>query len=83
MMQQMKRVVLKTLDSEMKMFLTFLYKLHAQLAYIYLRYLSVNTNLGGGGGVGWMWGCNFTCCWFSLNNSEMVKAVTLAFCRIQ
>ena len=25
----------------------------------------------------------FPPCWFSLNNSEMVKAVTLAFCRIQ
>ena len=26
---------------------------------------------------------NFTPCWFFLNNSEMVKAVTLAFCSIQ
>ena len=32
----------------------------------------------GGGGEG-----NFTPCWFFLNNSEMVKAVTLAFCSIQ
>ena len=32
-----------------------------------------------------MWGDNFTPppCWFSLNNSETVKAVTLAFCSIQ
>ena len=38
----------------------------------------INPNLGGGGG-------NFTptTCWFSLNNSEMVKATTLAFCSIQ
>ena len=28
-------------------------------------------------------GSNFTPCWFSFNNSETVKAVTLAFCRIQ
>ena len=32
--------------------------------------LIFNSNLGGS-------------CWFSLNNSETVKAVTLAFCRIQ
>ena len=44
----------------------------------------LNPNLGrwGGdrGGVG-----NFTSspCWYSLNNSETVKAVTLAFCSIQ
>ena len=37
--------------------------------------LYFNTNLGGGG--------NFTPCWFSLNNSETVTAVTLAFCSIQ
>ena len=38
----------------------------------------INPNLDGGGG-------NFTptTCWFSLNNSEMVKATTLAFCSIQ
>ena len=41
--------------------------------------LHVNPNLGGG---------NFThtdthpACWLSLNNSETVKAVTLAFCSI-
>ena len=32
-------------------------------------------NLGGGG--------NFTPCWFSLNNTKTVKAVTLAFCSFQ
>ena len=40
-----------------------------------------NSNLGGtGGGEG-----NFIplYCWFSLNNSEMVKAVTVTFCSIQ
>ena len=35
----------------------------------------INRNLAGGG--------NFTPCWFSLNNSEMVEAVTLAFCSNQ
>ena len=28
-------------------------------------------------------GGNFTQCWFSLYNSEVVKAITLAFCSIQ
>ena len=28
-------------------------------------------------------GDNFTPCWFSLNDSETVKTVTLAFCSIQ
>ena len=28
-------------------------------------------------------GVNFTHCWFSLYNSEVVKAITLAFCSIQ
>ena len=28
-------------------------------------------------------GGNFTPCWFSVNNSEKVKAVALAFCSIQ
>ena len=28
-------------------------------------------------------GCNLTPCWFYFNNSEMVNAVTLAFCIIQ
>ena len=27
-------------------------------------------------------GDNFTLCWFSLNNSEMVKAITPEFCSI-
>ena len=35
-----------------------------------------NPNLGGGRGV-------VLPCWFSLNNSETVKAVTLTFCSIQ
>ena len=34
------------------------------------------SNLGGG------WGVILPPCWFSLNNSETVKAVTLAFCSI-
>ena len=29
------------------------------------------------------WGGDFTPCWFSLNNSETVNAVTLALCSIQ
>ena len=36
----------------------------------------VNPNLGGGGVI-------LHPCWFSLNYSETVKAVTLAFCIIQ
>ena len=36
----------------------------------------LNSKLGGEGG-------NLTPCLFPLNNSETVKAVTLAFCRIQ
>ena len=36
-----------------------------------------NSNLGVGGG------SNFTPCWFSLNNSETVQALTFAFCSIQ
>ena len=32
----------------------------------------------------WVGGCNPPpSCWFSLNNSEMIKAVTLAYCSIQ
>ena len=44
-----------------------------------LCWISLNPNLGG-------WGKRvilLTPCWFSLDNSETVKAVTLAFCRIQ
>ena len=37
---------------------------------------NINPNLGGGGG-------HFTPCWFSLNKSETVKAVTLLFNSIQ
>ena len=29
-----------------------------------------------------IWVCKITPCWFSLNNSEKVKAATLAFCSI-
>ena len=39
-------------------------------------YFTFNPNLVAGAG-------NFTPCWFSLNNSETVKAVTLAFSSIQ
>ena len=39
-------------------------------------YILVDPNLGGVGGG------NFTPCWFALNNSETVKAVTLTFCSI-
>ena len=35
-----------------------------------------NPNLGGGGVI-------LPTCWFSLNNSETAKAVTLAFCSIE
>ena len=40
-----------------------------------------NPSLGEGKRGRW---CNFTNppCWFFLNNSEMVKALTLEFCRI-
>ena len=31
----------------------------------------------------WVWGVLLLPCWFSLNNSETVKDVTLAFCSIQ
>ena len=41
----------------------------------FLYYFCINPNLGGGGVI-------FTC-WFSLNNSETVKAAALAFCSIQ
>ena len=34
-------------------------------------------------GVGWVRGKFYPSCWFSLNNSETVKAVTLAFYSIQ
>ena len=37
-----------------------------------------NPNLGGGGG-----GVILPTCWFSLNNSEKVKALTLAFCSVE
>ena len=36
----------------------------------------IDPNLEGEGGT-------FTPCWFSLNNSKMVKATTLALCSIQ
>ena len=39
----------------------------------------INPNLGGG----WRESGIFALCWFSLNNSETAKAVTLAFCSIQ
>ena len=41
-----------------------------------LRWISLNPNLGG-------WGVILLPYWFSLNSSETVKVVTLAFCRIQ
>ena len=41
-----------------------------------LRWISLNANLGG-------WGIILLPYWFSLNSSETVKVVTLAFCRIQ
>ena len=46
-------------------------------ADVLYNYIKPNLGKGGGGG-------NFTPpCWFSLNNSETVKAVTLAFSSIQ
>ena len=45
--------------------------------YVTSLTLSFNPNLGGGGGI------LPPPCWFSLNNSETVKAITLAFCSIQ
>ena len=42
------------------------------------RCISINPNLGGGGEVKF-----YPLSWFSLNNSEMVQAVTLEFCSIQ
>ena len=48
--------------------------------FILKLYYCFNPNLGGGrGGVNF----SFTPCWFSLNNLETVKAVSLAFCGIQ
>ena len=62
----------------------FLSDLHISINYQKTTEIktSLNSNLGGGGGGGREW-VDFTPtptpCWFSLNNSEMVKAVTLAF----
>ena len=42
-----------------------------------------NPNLVGGGRGGGEGGVILPTCWFSLNNSEMVKVATLEFCSIQ
>ena len=47
-------------------------------------YLHFYPNLGEGLGEGGRGGVILTpLCWVSLNNSELIKAVTLAFCSIQ
>ena len=66
--------LVSTIPQIKRMYLLFSYQ---QLLYFWLREF-INPNLRGGGG-------NFTLSphWFSLSNSETVKAITLAFCSIQ
>ena len=60
---------------------TYIYILYIYIyvyIYIYIYIISYSLTLiwvGKGG--------NFTSCWFFLNNSKTVKAVTLEFCSIQ